>query len=179
VVGGNACRLGEGLNQPARRERRVVSPFGDARRRVNAHDAVGADSEFAQPARHSARAAHRVEEARALLVLANRRAAAGRRPHRRPDRTDDQPVRGDFLRETLHRVVAAVNVKMRRVEVQVDAVKPLAADIRRRRQAQHRVEVNERLGTGDAFADDARPGGVVQFWEVVLRAHEMEFVRGR
>ena len=43
-----------------------------------------------------------------------------------------------------------------------------AVDLGRGRQIEHRVELDRRLAVA-AFADDAGPGGVVEFGEVVLR----------
>ena len=51
-------------------------------------------------------------------------------------------------------------------EEEIDAVEPDAVHLGRGGQIEHRVQVDRRLGTF-AFADHARPRGVVEFGEVV------------
>jgi hypothetical protein len=51
-------------------------------------------------------------------------------------------------------------------EEQVDAVELDAVHVGRRREAQHGVQIDWRLGVG-AFADQAGPGGVVEFGVVI------------
>ena len=97
---------------------------------------------------------------------AHRRAAAGRRPDRRDDRTDDQISRPHLVGQLLQIVVARVDVDVRGEQKQIDAVELDAVDLGRGRQVEHRVEIDRRLRTRRAFADDARPGGVVQLRKV-------------
>jgi hypothetical protein len=51
---------------------------------------------------------------------------------------------------------------MRREQEDIDAVELDAVDLRVAGEVDHRVEVDERLGVGRTFADDARPGRVVE-----------------
>ncbi len=107
-----------------------------------------------------------VEELRPFVGLAHRRAAAGRRPDRRDDGADLQVPRADLVGQPVEFVVAGVDIDVRREEEQIDAVEADALDFGVGRQVEHRIEVDRRLRAG-AFADDARPGGVVKFGEVV------------
>ncbi len=60
---------------------------------------------------------------------------------------------------------------MRREQKQIDAVELDAVDLGLGRQIEHGVQVDKRLGAGGTLADDAGPGGVVQFGELVFGHH--------
>ena len=104
-------------------------------------------------------------------IVAHRRAAAGRRPDRRDDRADDQPARREpFSASSSKLLVGRVDADVRIEQKQIDAVEPLAIDLGRGREVEHRVELNRRLAAL-AFADDAGPGGVVKFGKVVCHSY--------
>src|SRR6202035_3073128 len=60
---------------------------------------------------------------------------------------------------------------MRVKQEKVDAVDLDAVHLGLGGQVEHGVEVDERLGAGGAFADDAGPGCVVELWENVRVVH--------
>jgi len=57
---------------------------------------------------------------------------------------------------------------MRRHDEEVDAIEFLPVHFGLGRQLEERIERDDRLGTGRAFADDSRPHGIVKFGVVVF-----------
>ena len=104
---------------------------------------------------------HLREKALAFLVAAHGRASAGRRPHRRDERSDDEAARADAIGKPLQRLAIGVDVDVRVEQEQVDALEADAVDVGGRRQVEHRVEIDRRLRVGP-LADEPRPHRVVQ-----------------
>ena len=67
------------------------------------------------------------------------------------------------LGQPLQFVIVGVDADMRVEQKQVDAVEPLPIDFRRGGAVEHGVEVDWRVRGARFFADQAGPGGVVQF----------------
>ena len=107
-----------------------------------------------------------VEELRLLVGVAHRRAAAGRSPDGRDDRADLQVPRPGLVGQLADLIVAGIDVDVRGVEEEVEAVEADALELGVGREVEHRIQVDRRLGPG-AFADHARPGGVVKLGVVV------------
>ena len=76
----------------------------------------------------------------------------------------------------LDAVVVNVYAGVRIEKEQVHPVEPDAIHLGPGGEIEHGVQVNARLGTGAALADQAGPHGIVKFWVVapaVLRAHNV------
>ena len=148
----------------------ALGPIGNAAGRIDPHDAVGANAQLAQPAGDAAAFADLRQKRLPLVVGPHRRAAAGRRPNRRHDRADRPGCAAWPCRP-------AVSVRRPRQSMstcganreQIDAVELDAVDFGRGRQVEHRVQIDRRLGVGP-FADDARPGRIVELGEIVRMA---------
>ena len=95
--------------------------------------------------------------------LAHRRAAAGRRPDRRDERADDEILARAILSASRFRSSSVASMltcgsnRNRSTPSNFDAV-----DLGRGRQVEHRVEIDRRLGSPVALADEAGPHGVVK-----------------
>ena len=167
VILGNVAGLAEGRrrsasgcrpDRPTTRPRR--RPNRSARRRWAERPARAAARRCGTPLRPASRNRWR------SFALAHRRAAAGRRPHRRHHRADLQISRAGLVGQRLDLVVAGVDIDVRREQKQVDAVELHAVDLGRGGQIEHRIQVDRRLAAL-SFADHARPGGVVELGIVV------------
>ena len=163
---GDVAGLAKRVGDPLRAGLRVRRPLGRRAGRVDPHDAVRPDAELLQRAGDAAAFADLREELLAGRVVAHRRAAAGGRPHGRDDRADHQPVRANLFRQLFQLLVGRIDADVRIEQKQIDAVEPLAVDLGRGRQIEHRIELDRRLAAL-AFADDAGPRGVVKFGKVV------------
>ncbi len=83
---------------------------------------------------------------------------------------DLQLVRRCLVCQLLDRIVASdgrVDVDVRQIQEQVEAVELQAIDFGRRRQVEHRVEVDRRLVARAALADNARPRRIMELRIVV------------
>ena len=110
---------------------------------------------------------HLRQEVLPFLFVPHGRAAAGRRPHRRDERADDEMLRADLVGEPFQIVVGRVDADVRVEEKQIDAVELDAVHFGRRRHVEHRVEVDRRLGIR-ALADQPGPHGVMDSGVFVL-----------
>lgn len=77
-------------------------------------------------------------------------------PHRGDDGADDETLRLDLVGEGLDAVVGDIDIGVRVVEEEIDAIEFHAADIGFRGEIEHGVEADERLGAGEPLP--TRPG---------------------
>ena len=140
--------------------------------RVDADHAIRPDAQLAQLLGDPAGLADRGQVVLPLLLVAHRR---GVEPDRRHHRADHEPLGRDLVGHGLEVVVADVDVDVRVVEEDVDAVELDAVDLGRGGQVEHRVQVDRRLGAGAPLADQAGPHRVVQFRERVGMAAAHRF----
>jgi len=166
VVFGDGAGLAEGLGDLLLALLGSGVPGLDAAGRVDAHDAVGPHAQLAQAPGDAAALADLVEELLALLGGAHGGAAAGGRPDRRGDRADVQVPLPGLVGQHLDLVVAGVDVDVRGVEEEVEALEADAVHFGRGREVEHRVEVDGWLAAV-ALADHAGPGRVVELGIVV------------
>src|SRR4029079_16614177 len=69
-------------------------------------------------------------------------------------------------------VVGRVDAGVRIAQEEIDTVEPRPVrELRLRRQVEHRVEIDRRLGAGPALADQSGPHGVVECWLRVSHLH--------
>ena len=129
--------------------------------RVDADDAVLADADVLQLLADRAGLAHLRDEGLALLFAAHRRPAAGRRPHRRDQRADDEVAPADAVGQLLQVVVRRIDADVRIEEEEIDAVELDAVHLRLRGVVEHRLEIDRRLGAGSALADETGPHRVM------------------
>ena len=135
--------------------------------RVDAHDAVRADAELAQLLGDAAALADLLEE---LACVRRPSPIAEPPPVGGQTGATTEPITRscarDLVGQRLEVVVGGVDVDVRSEEEQIDAVELDAVDLGRGRQVEHRVEIDRRLGARAPLADEAGPGGVVEFGEV-------------
>ena len=105
--------------------------------------------------------AHLRDERLALVVAAHGGSAAGRRPHRRDQRADDEIAPADAVGQLLQVVIRRIDADVRIEEEQIDAVELDAVHLRLRGVVEHRVEIDRRLGAGSALADEPGPHRVM------------------
>ncbi len=179
VVPGDLAGLLEGLGDLLLVPLGVGGPVADAAGRVEPDHAVGPHAQLAQPLGDPAALADLLQELPAPLALVHRRPAAGRRPDRRHHRADRQAARRCLVGQRLELVVGGVDVDVRGVQEQVEAVELDAVDLGRGGQVEHRVQADRGL-RALALADHAGPGRVVQLGEVVgmAAAHGANTLQG-
>ena len=108
------------------------------------------------------------DELLAVLIAANRRPAAGRPPDRRDHRAHHEPLCPDLLGKALYAIVIHLDVDVGVEQEQVHAIELDAIHLGLGRQAEHRIEVNTRFSARAAFANKARPHGVVELGVVAV-----------
>ena len=140
---------------------RILRPFGRTGRRIDADDAIRPHSQFAQLASDAAGFLDLRQEPAAFRFVSHRRAAAGRGPDRRNQRSGTQAFAGDFFSQARQIVVGRIDIGVRQGEEQIDAVEPHAVHLRGLGQVQHGIEIDRRLGVRP-FADQSRPHGIVK-----------------
>ena len=139
------ARLAKGCGNLLGVAGRIFRPLRRARRGVDPDDAGLADARRTKRCADLTRLPDLRHELTAFVGVAHRRAAAGRRPHRRDQRPHEQLPRADPVHEPLQVVVARVDAHMRIEQKQVHAVELHAVDRRVRGEVQHRVEIDRRL----------------------------------
>ena len=72
-------------------------------------------------------------------------------------------------RQLLQIVIAAVDVGVWRTQEQIDTIELLSVDLSLRGEIEHGIERDKGLSARAAFADETWPGGIMKFWEVILR----------
>ena len=156
-VGGLAERLGD----PLRVARRILRPVARARGGVDPDHAVLPDAEIAKRATDRAGFLNLRQEFLPIGFVAHCGSAAGRRPDRRDQRSDDQSTAADAVCQPFQVVSARVDARVRVGEKQIDAVELHAVHGRGSGHVQHRVERDGGLTVG-TLPDETRPHCVVQ-----------------
>src|SRR5262249_52443056 len=83
---------------------------------------------------------------------AHGRSAARRWPHRRYERADDEAFGGDLVHHPFELAIARVDADVGIEQKEIDAVKPDAVRRRVRREIQHGIEIDRRLGARASLA---------------------------
>jgi hypothetical protein len=81
----------------------------------------------------------------------------------------------NFVRQPLNTGIVNINAGVRIEQKQIHAVEFDSVHLGFRREVEHRIELDARLGAGAALADQPGPHGVVKLGEIavrVLRAHK-------
>ena len=159
-VAGFAERLGDRLRDCLRD---LAPNRPDAAGRVDAHDAVRPDAEFAQLLRDAAAFANLVDE----LVRDPRRSPIAEPPPvggqtGATTEPTTKPRAPDLVGQALQIVVGRVDADVRVEQEQVDAVELDAVHLGGGGEVEHGVEVDGRFRVRP-FADEAGPHGVVKF----------------
>ncbi len=158
VFGGNSPAFLERFGNELCVAGRILAPVFRIAGRVDADDAAGTCADFAELVSDAAGFPDCGDPAGALIGAAHGVAV---KPNRCDDGADHEVLRPDLVSESLNAIVTDVDVDVRIVGEQVNAIEFHAVHFRVGGEVEHGVEVNERLGTGAAFSDEARPYGVV------------------
>ena len=163
-VFGDLTGFAEGLGDEFGDALGIGVPGFDAGGAVDADDAVGAHAEIAEFFGDADGFADVVDPVGARRGVT---AGGGIEPHGGDDGTDDEALGLDLGGEGFDTVLGDIDIGVRIVEEEIDAIEFHAADIGFRGEIEHGVEADERLGPGGAFADETGPGCVMEFREVI------------
>ena len=164
VVFGHLATLTESLGDELGVALGVFVPGGHRRGRIDADHTVGAHAQIAQLLTNAAGLAHRSHPIGALRGVTHGRSI---KPNRSHHRTHHKPARLDLIGELLDTVVADVDIDMRVVKKQVHTIELHAVDLGLGRVVEHRIQIDRRLGTRPALADQSGPHRIVQLREII------------
>ena len=170
VLLGDAARLAEGVGDEPLVPLGVLAPGFDRAGRIDADLVAAFQAQLRQPLGDAARLADLVEEPPAVGVIAQGRAAAGAGIHRGHDRAHHEVPRPGQVGQPLDLVLAAVDVEVRMVEEDVEAVEADAVDRGGGGEIEHLLQPEGRFAPV-ALAHQSRPDGVVQLRIVVRMVH--------
>ena len=152
--------VSEGIGDPSGVARRIFRPLARTGRRIDTDDAVGPDAQLAQCLADSAGLFDLNEKLLTVGLAAHSGTAAGGWPYRRDERADDEPTPAYAIGEPLEIVASRIDVDMWVEQKKIDAVEFRPVYGGRRREIEHRLEIDRRLGVW-SLADQSRPHGVV------------------
>ncbi len=160
MIGGDVAGLAKGLRHLGGVAGRVLGPFSDTRRGIDAHDSTLAHAQIAEPPHDPAGLLDRRKKCGAPLTFIHGRSAADRRPDRRNGRTDRQTAAAHVVGQRLDPVVVHVDRRVRIRQEQVDTIEFHAVNRRGLGHIQHLVETDRRLFL--TLSDQPRPHCVMQ-----------------
>ena len=164
-VFGDFTGLTEGLGDEFCDPLRVGVPGFDARRAVDANDSIGAHTQVAEFFGNADGFTNVVYPIGASGSVTASRSVE---PYRSDNRAYHQTLGFNLGGERFNAVIGDIDVGVRIVQKQVDAVEFDAADFGFGGHIEHRVEADKWLGAGTAFADQTWPGRIVEFREVIF-----------
>ena len=164
---GHVASLGKSASDLRLVAFRILRPVRHAARGINPHHPVRPGAELPQPLANAAGLANLPDKLPAIFFAPHRRTAARRRPYRCNNRSDHKAPGQNLVGQSLDTVVIRINADVGVEEEKIHAVELDPVHLGLGREVEHGIEVNTGFGAGAAFADEAGPHGVVQFWIVV------------